>query len=104
VTRSANTLRGEAEFTVDDENLVLRPSFDALVAAEQELGPLFAMVERASEGALTLTEISGLLWHCVTIDPRPPREKIGEAVLDCGLVAALKPIRVILAQVLQGRQ
>ncbi len=30
------------------ERLILRPSFAALVAAEEELGPLFALIERAS--------------------------------------------------------
>lgn len=104
MTRPANPLRGEAEFTLGSDCFVLRPSFDALVAAEQELGSLFAIVERASEGALTLTEITGLLWHCMAEDQRPNREVVGEAVLKCGLVAATKPIRIILAQVLQGRQ
>ena len=33
---------------------VLRPSFGALVAAEAELGPLFALVERAADGRLAL--------------------------------------------------
>jgi hypothetical protein len=32
---------------VDGSTVVLRPSFEALVAAEEELGPLFALVERA---------------------------------------------------------
>ncbi len=45
--------------------LVLRPSFAALVAAEQELGPLFALVERAAEGRLALGEMVALFWHCL---------------------------------------
>ena len=59
----ANALRGEAELTVGGRRLVLRPSFAALVAAEAELGPLFALVERAADGRLGLGELAGLFWH-----------------------------------------
>ena len=104
MTRPANPLRGEAEFAVADETYLLRPSFEALVAAEEELGSLFALVERASESSLTLSEIAALLWHCMPSDTRPTRESVGAAVLKGGLVAATKPIRAILSQVLQGQQ
>ena len=52
MTRAANPARGEAALTVGGEAILLRPSFAALVAAEEELGPLFALVERAAEGRL----------------------------------------------------
>ncbi len=58
---AANPLRGEAGLRVAGEAIVLRPSFAALVAAEAELGPLFALVERAAAGALTLAELAGLV-------------------------------------------
>ena len=57
----ANSQRGEASLRVAGEALVLRPSFAALVAAEAELGPLFALVERAAEGRLALGEIVGMI-------------------------------------------
>ena len=38
---------------------LLRPSFTALVAAEEELGPLFALVERAGAGQLRLVRNGG---------------------------------------------
>ena len=44
MSAAANAARGEAAIVVDGESLVLRPSFAALVAAEEELGPLFAFV------------------------------------------------------------
>lgn len=50
----ANALRGEAELRVDGRVLVLRPSFAALVAAEAELGPLFALVEDLKRLALSV--------------------------------------------------
>jgi hypothetical protein len=49
---SANPYRGEASLDVAGEKLVLRPTFGALVAAEEELGSLFELVERAAAGAL----------------------------------------------------
>ena len=104
MSRPANPLRGEADLTVGGECFVLRPTFEALVAAEQDLGSLFALVERASEGMLTLAEIAGLLWHCLPQDKRPAREVVGEAVVAMGILAATGPVRVILAQVLQGQR
>ncbi|MEM9310495.1 MAG: gene transfer agent family protein [Pseudomonadota bacterium] len=98
----ANSLRGEASFSIAGTDHVLRPSFENLVAAEEELGSLFALVERASAGSITLNEISALLWHCLPAADRPNRETVGEAVLATGLVKAIVPVRAVLAQVLQG--
>jgi len=103
MSRAANPLRGETQFEVGDRTFVLRPSFENLVAAEAEIGSLFALVERASEGSLTVSEVCALLWHCIEADPRPAREDVGQAVLTGGLIAATQPVRAILAQVLQGQ-
>ena len=65
---AANPLRGEATLIVGGRAHVLRPSFAALVAAEEELGSLFALVERAGEGRLLLSEMATLFWHCLA-DP-----------------------------------
>ena len=56
----ANPARGETVVTIAGQPRLLRPSFDALVRAEEELGPLLALVERAGEGQLRLAEIAGL--------------------------------------------
>ncbi|MDG6719277.1 GTA-gp10 family protein, partial [Staphylococcus aureus] len=61
----ANPMRGEAALRVGGSELVVRPSFQALVAAEGELGPLFELVERAGEGKLSLGEAAALIWHCL---------------------------------------
>ena len=81
---------------------VLRPSFSALVAAEEELGPLFALVERAGEGRLALSEMTALFWHCLTNRGELTREQIGEAVMAQGLAACARPLRTLLGQILQG--
>lgn len=99
----ANPHRGEAALTIAGTPHCLRPSFTALVAAEEELGPLFALVERAGAGQLRLAEMAALFWHCLAGDPRPDREAVGEAVTAMGLAAASVPLRIVLGQILQGR-
>ncbi len=99
----ANPVRGEATIRVNGEALVLRPSFAALVAAEGEVGSLFALVERAAAGRLRLSELVALLWHCLR-DPAPMgREAFAEGVTAGGLVAATPALKVLIAQILAGR-
>lgn len=104
MSNAANPLRGEAELRIGEAVHVLRPSFAALVAAEEELGPLFALVERAADGRLTLGELAGLFWHCLRDRPAGmTREAVGEAVVARGLAAVTPALRVLLGQILQGR-
>jgi hypothetical protein len=86
------------------ETLRLRPSFAALVAAEGELGSLFALVERAAAGGLRLEEMAGLFWHC--LDPKPgalTREAFCEALVREGLAGATPALKTLLTQILAGR-
>lgn len=100
----ANPARGEAELRVAGEILVLRPSFSALVAAEGELGPLFALVERAAEGRLGLAEMIGLFWHCLRARPDGlSRDGFAEAVTARGLAANTPVLKLLLGQILAGR-
>ena len=94
-------MRGEAAILVDGTSVVLRPSFEALVAAEEELGPLFALVERAAEGRLALNEMAALFWHCA--GGAVERERIGAALVELGLAKAAPMLRTLLGQILQGR-
>jgi hypothetical protein len=99
-----NPARGEAALTVGGARFILRPSFEALVAAEEELGSLFALVERAADGRLRLVEMAGLFWHCVHERPEGlTRERIGAAVAEQGLAKATPLLKVLLTQILQGR-
>jgi hypothetical protein len=89
---------------VGGERLTLRPSFEALVAAEEELGPLFALVERAAEGKLRLAEMAALFWHCVAARPEAvTRERIGAAIAEAGLAGISPQLKLLLTQILQGR-
>jgi Phage tail tube protein, GTA-gp10 len=97
----ANPARGEANLTVGGESILLRPSFAALVAAEAELGPLFALVERAAAGRLTLAEMAALFWHCA--GDAATRDEIGEAIARQGLARVTPALKLLLTQILQGR-
>ena len=101
---SANPFRGEAELDAGGARYRLRPSFGALVAAEEELGPLFALVERAAAGGLKLSEMVALFWHCLDAPPEGlTRDSFGEAVAAAGLARATPALKVVLGQILQGR-
>ena len=98
-----NTARGEAAIHVNGRELLLRPTFDALVRAEEELGSLFALVERAGEGSLRLSEIAALFWFCLAPGGAASRAEVGEAVLAMGLAKAAGPLKILLSQILRGR-
>lgn len=101
---SANPHRGEASLVVAGETLVLRPSFAALVAAEEELGSLFELVERAAAGALKLGEIAALFDHLSKARADAiTRAHIGEVVVEQGLAKISPLLRSVLGQILQGR-
>ena len=101
---AANSARGEASFNVGAAEILLRPSFAALVAAEAELGPLFSLVERAADGRLTLGEIASLFFHCaVGLPDGVTEDRIGQAIVERGLTKATPVLRVLLTQILQGR-
>jgi hypothetical protein len=97
-----NPARGEAAFTVAGQPRALRPTFSALVAAEQELGSLYALIDRASEGQLRLAEVTALFWHCLAERGNLTRDDIGEAVMSAGLARCAAPLRCLLGQILRG--
>ncbi len=100
----ANAVRGEALVMIGGVDVRLRPTFAALVAAEAELGPLFALVERAAAGGLTLAEMAGLMWHCRDAAPEGlTRAVFSERLVEGGLAAATPALRVLLGQVLAGQ-
>ena len=100
---SANAVRGEARLRVGAADVVLRPTFGALVAAEAELRPLFALIDRAAAGELCLNTIVGLFWHCVAARPDGlTREMLGEAVVAQGIIGVTPALRILLQQILRG--
>lgn len=101
---AANRMRGEAMLRTGDTDILLRPTFAALVAAEEELGPLFALVERAAAGQLKLSEMVALFWHCSVAGGDPvDRNGFSEAVVAGGIAAATPALKTLLGQILAGQ-
>ncbi|MFT3967891.1 MAG: GTA-gp10 family protein [Sphingobium sp.] len=98
---AANGIRGEVGLALGGRDCVLRPSFAALVAAEAELGPLLALVDRAAEGRIALGEIAALFWHCLP-EGGWDRDALGEAVVEAGLARVMPALRGVLYQILAG--
>ncbi len=96
---TANGLRGEAMVAGQK----LRPTFTALVAAEEELGPLFTLVERAAAGELKLSEMAARFWHCLADNAAQSRPDFCDAVAGGGLAAATPALRILLGQILAGK-
>ncbi|MVZ97782.1 gene transfer agent family protein [Sphingorhabdus sp. IMCC26285] len=104
MTAHLNPARGEAVLQTENAAIMLRPSFAALVAAEAELGSLFALVERAAEGQLKLSEMVALFWHCRhDAPPDISRAAFAEEVVAAGLSAATPALKSILVQILGAR-
>lgn len=96
--------RGEAVINTRNAAFMLRPSFAALVAAEEELGSLFAMVERAAEGRLKLAEMVALFWHCHhDVAPDLTRDEFAEDIVSTGLAGVTPALKILLAQILGAR-
>ncbi|PHR13566.1 MAG: hypothetical protein COA41_17880 [Sphingopyxis sp.] len=103
MSEPANRLRGEAELRIDGQRIVLRPTFAALVAAEEELGSLFDLVERAANGRLLLSEIVTLFWHLVRDRSEGlSRDQLGEGMMSLGLAGVTPALKILLKQILSG--
>jgi Phage tail tube protein, GTA-gp10 len=103
MTRAANAARGEAVIRTKNAAHILRPTFAALVTAEEELGPLFELVERAASGSLKLSEMVALFWHCLADQGAIGRAEFSDAVAEAGLAAATPALKILLGQILGGR-
>ncbi len=80
-----------------------RPSYAALVAAEADIGSLFALVEQASTGSLKLTDMIALLWHCrVDASATLTADMFGAACVEAGLSRITPVFRQVIEQALGG--
>jgi hypothetical protein len=78
----------------------LRPSYARLVAAEAEIGSLFALLERTSAGQVTLAEMICLLWHCAETDTH--RDAFAETCVALGIAALTPAYRRLIETALAG--
>jgi hypothetical protein len=102
-TPAPNPARGETPLPLGDQALTVRPSFQSLVSAETEVGSLFALVEKAAAGQLTLGDTIALVFHCIVDRPDAlTREKLGELVVEAGISVLTPVLRVLLGQIVKG--
>jgi len=99
----ANPARGETALAIGGQTLTVRPSFAALVTAEQQVGPLFALVEQAAAGTLTLADTVALVFHCLVGRPNDlTHESFGEQVVEAGIAVLTPVLRTLLGQIVKG--
>ena len=98
-----NPLRGEVELTLGEQVFLLRPTFEALVSIEQELGSLFSVVERATKGSVTLNDIVAVIWSCAQAGGSElKREEFGRLIVQNGVAQATTAFRSVLTIALAG--
>ena len=101
--KSANFGRGEAHLMIDDIAYIIRPSFAALVATEDEIGSLFDFVDRAADGKALLGEVVAIFWNCLTDTQDMSRGQFSEHLTAMGMVGLTPILKVVLRQILQGQ-
>jgi hypothetical protein len=81
---TANPLRGELNLALNGRSIILRPTFERLVAAESEIGSLVKLTQRVYENNILLNEIVSLLWHCAD-DNIGDRVQFEKNIIECGI-------------------
>ncbi|URD62210.1 GTA-gp10 family protein [Sphingomonas sp. KRR8] len=88
---------------VAGHDVLIRSTFSALVAAEEELGSLINLIDRAGKSELKLAEIATLFDHLSTDrQPEISRDAIGRSMVVMGLSKVTPMLRTIFSQILQG--
>jgi hypothetical protein len=110
----ANKTRGESGIVLDGVSYVLRPSFEALEAIEDETGKgLGRLLAEATRGDLTVKATATVITECIRAQGRATgddgmakvnTDKIGKLMMtmDGGYVAALGIIIDLISTALTG--
>jgi hypothetical protein len=84
-------------------DFIFRPTYAALVAAEAEIGSLFALLERTGDNRVTLAEMVALLWHCQRDTPPVYRRDVFAEMLCALGLAKITPVyRQLIEAALAG--
>lgn len=99
----ANPARGEVLLELGAESFLLRPSFEALVEIEEQAGSLFAIVERAGAGEVTLKDVMSVIHACARAGGADvTRERLGALIAEHGLTRASAAFARVLGHALKG--
>ncbi|MEH3107152.1 MAG: GTA-gp10 family protein [Sphingomonas fennica] len=109
---AANPIRGEVDITLDGQAFVLRPSFEACVAMEQQTGRSLLELAMAADGsALSLDHQAIIVTECVkawgkatenTAARGVSKARIGELIHGVGVIAVLPRIALVLSAAVTG--
>jgi len=114
MTGEANAVRGEVALTLDGEEFVLRPTYDAIVAFEDATGRgLVTLAQSASDGSMRLPEAAAIVTACVrawgqvtgnTGARGVNAKRIGELILETkgGLMVVLIRLAAMLLHAASG--
>lgn len=101
----ANPARGEVALSLGAHDFVLRPTFEALMQIEEELGSVFALIERVSENQVRLSDIVCVVWLCAVAGGADlGREDMGRLIVKDGMTKVTPAFRAVLLMALAGRQ
>ena len=108
----ANESRGEVSITLDGVDYVMRPSYEAISAIEDQTGSgLIALAEQAQRGTMKLETLATIVTEAVrawgraagpdaSADQRAARDfgarRVGELILEGGILPAMSRAGVML--------
>lgn len=97
-----NSERGEIAIRLGGQEIVLRPTFEALVEIEQQLGQgLVALARRMATRDIGLRD-AAVIVRASMVDDKPPLAEVGRRILDQGLVTLVGPLAGFIAGALSG--
>ncbi|MBB5684290.1 GTA-gp10 family protein [Sphingobium boeckii] len=109
---TANALRGEVTLTLDGTEYVLRPSYEATLAVEEQTGKsLLDLAVLADDGALTLRQMAIVTTEYIRAWGRETdvksiagvqAERIGELIYDTGTILVQPRLAIVLARATTG--
>lgn len=108
----ANQIRGEISISLDGSEFVLRPTFEASLAIENQTGKsLFAMAYEADEGRLSLAEMGVVVAEYIKAWGRETEvsstanvntQRITELIFQEGVAKAMPRVALVLAEAITG--
>ena len=101
----ANPYRGEIGIVLGDKTICIRPTFEAIVAAEKELGSVVGLAMDAADGKVGFAAMALFLWYLIGTpeDSRPEQEDFGKDLLALGIAKVAEIFRDVLTLILNGR-
>jgi len=97
-----NPWRGEVEIVLDGKPYVLRPTFAALSAMEQQFGMgLVALAGKLAAAGITLEELAVIITVCA-LETLPQPSCLKDALVRGGLASVVQAVGQMFAAVFGG--